>query len=97
LEEFYHRHALGNFIFDGSQGPWAADVNTPGTPAFGASANELSLADFLAGEVSLSSIALGDPTRLVFVKDVNLTHSLRELLPAHQRESSSRNILQLER
>src|SRR6266852_5079567 len=23
LEEFYHRHALGNIKFDGSQGPWA--------------------------------------------------------------------------
>jgi len=60
LEEFYHRHALGNFIFDGSQGPWAGDA--------GVDSNVLALADFLAGDVSRSSIAVGDPTRLVFVK-----------------------------
>src|SRR6202040_2376800 len=60
LEEFYHRHALGNFVFDGSQGPWAGDTS--------ASSNVLALADFLAGDVSRSSIAVGNPTRLVFVK-----------------------------
>jgi hypothetical protein len=60
LEEFYHRHALGNFVFDGSQGPWAAD-NT-------VSSEVLALSDFLAGDVTRSSIAVGDPTRLVFVK-----------------------------
>jgi hypothetical protein len=60
LEEFYHRHALGNFIFDGSQGPWASDP--------GVSSEVLALADFLAGDVSRSSIAVGDPTRLVHVK-----------------------------
>jgi hypothetical protein len=60
LEEFYHRHALGNFVFDGSQGPWAGDP--------GVDSNVLSLADFLAGNVARSSIAVGDPTRLVFVK-----------------------------
>src|SRR6266404_3680456 len=60
LEEFYHRHALGNFVFDGSQGPWAGDP--------GIDSNVLALADFLAGKVSRSSIAVGDPTRLVHVK-----------------------------
>jgi hypothetical protein len=61
LEEFYHRHALGNFVFDGSQGPWSADTSV--------APNVLALADFLAGDVSpRSSIAVGDPTRLVFVK-----------------------------
>ena len=60
LEEFYHRHALGNFVFDGSQGPWAGDL--------GIDSNVLALADFLAGKVSRSSIAVGDPTRLVHVK-----------------------------
>jgi hypothetical protein len=60
LEEFYHRHALGNFVFDGSQGLWANDP--------GVSSNVLALADFLAGDVSRSSIAVGEPTRLVFVK-----------------------------
>ena len=60
LQEFYHRHALGNFVFDGSQGPWATDTTV--------SSNVLALADFLAGDVSRGSIAVGDPTRLVFVK-----------------------------
>ncbi|HXJ06081.1 MAG TPA: carboxypeptidase regulatory-like domain-containing protein [Candidatus Acidoferrum sp.] len=60
LEEFYHRHALGNFIFDGSQGPWASNTSIE--------SNVLALADFLAGDVFRSSIAVGDPTRLVFVK-----------------------------
>jgi hypothetical protein len=60
LEEFYHRHALGSFIFDGSQGPWSSDTSV--------SSNVLALADFLAGDVSRASIAVGDPTRLVFVK-----------------------------
>jgi Carboxypeptidase regulatory-like domain/TonB dependent receptor len=64
LEEFYHRHALGNFVFDGSQGPWATDTTV--------SSNVLALADFLAGDVSRSSIAVGDPTRLVFVKTFSL-------------------------
>src|SRR6267154_536897 len=60
LEEFYHRHALGNFVFDGSQGPWAGDP--------GVDSNVLALADFLAGDVARSSLAVGNPTRLVFVK-----------------------------
>jgi len=64
LEEFYHRHALGTFVFDGSQGPWAGDP--------GVDSNVLALADFLAGDVSRSSIAVGDPTRLVFVKTLAL-------------------------
>ncbi|HVO57427.1 MAG TPA: TonB-dependent receptor [Dongiaceae bacterium] len=60
LEEFYHRHALGNFVFDGSQGPWAGDPT--------ADSNTLALADFLAGDIKRATIAVGDPTRLVFVK-----------------------------
>jgi hypothetical protein len=60
LEEFYHRHALGNFVFDGSQGPWTGDSSVD--------SNVLALADFLAGNVARSSIAVGDPTRLVFVR-----------------------------
>ncbi len=63
LEEFYHRHALGKFTFDGSQGPWANDATITDN-------NVRSLADFLAGyfNPSETSIALGNPTRLVFVK-----------------------------
>jgi hypothetical protein len=67
LEEFYHRHALGNLIFDGSQGPWANDASITDN-------NVRTLADFLAGDLnpSRSSIALGDPTRLVYVKTFDL-------------------------
>src|SRR5207249_7884937 len=60
LEEFYHRHGRGDFTFDGSQGPWANTTL--------ADSNTLALADFLAGDVFRSSIAVGDPTRLVHVK-----------------------------
>jgi Carboxypeptidase regulatory-like domain/TonB dependent receptor len=62
LEEFYHRHGLGSFRFDGTQGPWAGDT-TVSDPRV------LALADFLGGYLNpgRSSIALGDPTRLVFV------------------------------
>ena len=83
LEEFYHRHALGSFTFDGTQGPWFNDykncagyfATVAGCVAGGNGTydyNVLTLADFLSGDVSRSSIALGDPTRLVFVKTFNL-------------------------
>jgi len=67
LEEFYHRHALGNLIFDGSQGPWANDATITDN-------NVRTLADFLAGDLnpSRSSIALGNPTRQVYVKTFDL-------------------------
>ena len=75
LDEFYHRHALGTFIFDGSQGPWAASCTAPNPPAGCAAlinnnelSNTLALADYMAGDVFQSSIAVGDPTRTVFVK-----------------------------
>jgi len=66
LEEFYHRHGLGNIKFDGSVGPWKAATN--------ASSEVKSLADFLAGDFNpnTSTIALGDPTRLVYVKTFDL-------------------------
>jgi outer membrane receptor protein involved in Fe transport len=63
LDEFYHRHALGSFTFDGSQGPvpGAGIAWNSGDPRIDA------LSDFLAGNVSTSSIALGNPERQVFV------------------------------
>ena len=67
LDEFYHRHALGSFTFDGTEGP------VPGSGvAWNAGSTDTqklvgALADFLAGNVKTSSIALGDPTRQVFV------------------------------
>jgi len=60
LNEFYHRRGLGSFTFDGSQGPW--NCSDP----------VCALADFLAGDVSSSSIAVGDPERNVIVNAFNL-------------------------
>ncbi len=68
LDEFYHRHALGTFIFDGSQGP----VPGSGVAWNSGTARIDALADFLAGNVSTSSIALGDPERQVFVNTYDL-------------------------
>jgi outer membrane receptor protein involved in Fe transport len=68
LDEFYHRHALGSFTFDGSQGP------VPGSTLAWNSGDARvdALADFLAGNVSTSSIALGNPERQVFVNTYDL-------------------------
>jgi carboxypeptidase family protein len=63
LNEFYHRRGTGKFIFDGTQGPWANDATfDPTTKA---------LADFLAGDVSASTIAVGNPERWVTVNAFN--------------------------
>ncbi len=51
LDVFYQRNARGTFSFDGTQGPWANDASV--------SSNLKSLADFLAGRVSSSSIQVG--------------------------------------
>jgi outer membrane receptor protein involved in Fe transport len=76
LDEFYHRHALGSFTFDGSQGPTPQILNpSTGAPAVPwNSGNSLvdALSDFLAGNVKTSSIALGDPDRQVFVNTFDL-------------------------
>ncbi len=55
LDEFYHRHANGSFAFDG------------GEVVSGGSGYVDSLADFLAGETTSGTIAIGDPERQVFV------------------------------
>jgi hypothetical protein len=59
VDEFYHRRSLGSFTFDGTQGPWTADTAV--------NSNVLALADYLAGYVSTSDIAVGDPERFVRV------------------------------
>jgi hypothetical protein len=61
VDEFYFRRSLGAFNFDGSQGPWA------GTPTCASSNPACALADFLAGDVVSSSIAVGDAERFVRV------------------------------
>ena len=63
VNEFYHRRGTGKFSFDGTQGPWAGTC-ADGDPT-------CALADFLAGDVSSSSIAVGDPERFVRVNGYN--------------------------
>jgi hypothetical protein len=67
LDEFYHRHALGSFTFDGSQGPDANNTTLPGDSYDTGDLRLDALADFLAGRVKSSSIAIGDPDRQVEV------------------------------
>ena len=65
LDEFYHRHGLGSFTYDGTQGPDA--TANPDDSWDTGDARVDALADFMAGNVVTSSIALGDPARQVFV------------------------------
>ena len=68
VDEFYFRRSLGSFTFDGTQGPWAGTC-----PAANAvCSNTLALADFLAGDVSTSSIAVGNAERHVLVNSFAL-------------------------
>jgi len=84
VNEFYHRRGTGKFVFDGSQGPWdgatgcgaaartaacASFFSPTGVSSFGT--NAFSLADYLAGQVSTSSIAVGNPERTVHVNALN--------------------------
>jgi outer membrane receptor protein involved in Fe transport len=65
LDEFYHRHGLGSFTFDGTQGP---DQNAANGDSWDTGNARIdALADFMSGRVVTSSIALGDPDRQVFV------------------------------
>jgi hypothetical protein len=84
VNEFYHRRGTGKFVFDGTQGPWdgptgcgaasptaacAGFFSPTGLSSFGT--NAFSLADYLAGQVSTSSIAVGNPERTVHVNALN--------------------------
>ncbi len=62
VDEFYYRRSLGSFTFDGSQGGWPACA---ANDAVCAAKN--ALADFLAGDVSSASIAVGRAERKVRV------------------------------
>lgn len=66
VDEFYFRRSTGAFTFDGTQGPWAAPCAANPAAAL-CDANTVALADFLAGDVSTSSIAVGDAERKVAV------------------------------
>ena len=81
VNEFYHRHGLGSFSFTGGVGPWAGADGCGGEAASAACAslvnsgllaNAESLADYLAGNVASSSIAVGNPERYVTVNAFSL-------------------------
>ena len=63
VDEFYHRRGTGKFTFDGTQGPWANDATVDSATK--------GLADFMAGDVSKSTIAVGNPERFVVVNAFN--------------------------
>jgi len=73
VDEFYYRHSLGKFVFDGTQGPWAGycklnPTATGCTNALGNPDNAIfALADFLAGRVLSGGIAVGNAERKVVV------------------------------
>lgn len=65
VNEFYHRHATGNFKFNNNYpSPWQNDDTIDSKVA--------SLADFLAGYLYTGSIAFGDPERTVYSRGFNL-------------------------
>ncbi len=66
IDEFYFRRSTGSFTFDGTQGPWATYCSA-NPSAKGCDTNTTALADFLAGDVSTSSIAVGNQERKVIV------------------------------
>jgi hypothetical protein len=66
VDEFYFRRGTGKFNFDGSQGPWPACAATDAVCA-----DTNALADFLAGDVSGSSINVGNAERKVKVNAFN--------------------------
>ncbi|HZR32801.1 MAG TPA: TonB-dependent receptor [Terriglobales bacterium] len=71
VNEFYFRRGTGQFTFDGSQGPWASSIcSTPPAPGC-IDSNTAALADFLAGNVLKSTIAVGNAERAVTVNAFN--------------------------
>jgi Carboxypeptidase regulatory-like domain/TonB dependent receptor len=86
VNEFYHRRGTGKFVFDGTQGDQTQCTANPlfAGCAWGSTdpalcnatcqnldPNTRALADFLAGSVSTSSIAVGNPERTVHVNALN--------------------------
>src|SRR6202162_1198494 len=78
VNEFYHRRGTGKFVFDRTRRPWggatgcgAASPTAACTNLGTLLTNDLSLADYLAGDVSTSSIAVGNPERTVHVNAFN--------------------------
>ncbi len=75
LDEFYHRHAVGAFTFDGSRIEKTINATIPGcntspqtaTNCYTPDGYVAPLADFLSGQFDTASIAIGNPERQVFV------------------------------
>jgi hypothetical protein len=63
VDEFYFRRSLGNFAFDGTQGPWAGSCAAGDTQCN----DVLALADFLAGDVATANLSVGNAERKVLV------------------------------
>ena len=62
VDEFYHRHAIGSYVFIGDQGP-----NGDGSVPWNTTDPDVAaLADFLAGYLTKGNIAVGNPERTVF-------------------------------
>ncbi len=70
VNEFYYRHSLGQFTFDGTQGPWKGSCG-PAATATPVCLDTLALADFLAGDVSSSSLTVGNAERTVTVNGLS--------------------------
>jgi hypothetical protein len=77
VNEFYHRRGTGKFVFDGTQGDgtggaWASlNPTICNASCQAVDGNTKALADFLAGNVSSSTIAVGNPERFVRVNGLN--------------------------
>ncbi|HEY3706268.1 MAG TPA: TonB-dependent receptor [Terracidiphilus sp.] len=66
LNEFYWRHSTGTFTFDTNYGsPWDA-TDESGNALIDADSKAKSLANFLAGYMTKSTMAFGDPERTVY-------------------------------
>jgi hypothetical protein len=63
VDEFYFRHSLGNYVFDGTVGPWKGSCTATDQVCL----STLALADFLAGDVSTGNLTVGNAERNVLV------------------------------
>jgi hypothetical protein len=72
LQEYYHRQALGRFQFDSESNGTAPWANVDPSLLPNQDSNVKDLADFMAGYVYKSSIAIGDPVRQVYVNSYDL-------------------------
>ncbi|HXS13410.1 MAG TPA: carboxypeptidase regulatory-like domain-containing protein [Acidobacteriaceae bacterium] len=69
LDEFYKRHSVGSFTFDGTHIASTINASCPAqnSSCYTPDGFIAPLADFLSGRFSAASIAIGNPERQVFV------------------------------